>query len=189
MNKEENCVILDFLHTGYSDRRHPEPIAQALGTQFFSLLELVPREGVILKQEQDVYIGEGKRPDIRFIRGQMEYDKLTSVAKSTLPDVIEKIVLANEQKFIDFFNRAGPLTPRMHALQLLPGVGKKHLLDILNERRKKPFESYADLRTRLGMFPDIVKSVVQRVLDELQGNEKYFLFTMQPRQENRMNAR
>ncbi|HLD83835.1 MAG TPA: DUF655 domain-containing protein, partial [archaeon] len=43
--KEENCIVLDFLPHGYADRRHAEPVAQAVGTSFFTLLEVIPREG------------------------------------------------------------------------------------------------------------------------------------------------
>lgn len=174
--KEENCIILDFLSTGYADRRRPEPIAQSVGTELFSLLELVPREGVELHQEEEVYIGEGKRDKIRFIRGQLKYSELTNQAKIMLPDVVEKLVKRNEQKFIDFFNKAGVVTPRMHQFQLLPGVGKKHVQNMLNERKKKPFASLQDIHDRVKLFPDPIKSLVKRILLELEGDEKYYLF-------------
>lgn len=179
--KEETCVILDFLPNGYADRRKSEPIAQAIGTSYFSLLEVVPREGVSLTPEEEVYIGEGKRDKIRFIRGQVDYSTLTNMARTILPEVVEKLVHRNEKKFIEFFNKASTITPRMHQFQLLPGIGKKHLMDILDERRKKPFEAFDDLKQRVKLFPDPVKILVQRVLDELKGNEKYYIFTARPR--------
>jgi len=175
--KEEKCVILDFLPSGYADRRHAEPIAQAIGTSFFTLLELVPRENVSLNSEEEVYIGEGKRDKIRFIKGQIEMKNLTNYASSILPDVVERVIKHNEKKIVDFFNRATIVTPRMHQFQLLPGVGKKHLMDILDERKKKSFESFSDLSERVKLFPDPVKIIVKRVLTELEGNEKYCLFT------------
>jgi len=174
--KEETCIIIDFLPSGYADRRKAEPIAQAVGSSFFSLLELVPREGITLKPEQEVYIGEGKRDEIRFIRGQLEYRDLTNLAKNTLPDVVENIVKKNEARFIEFFNKAGMLTPRMHQFQLLPGIGKKHLIDILDERRKRPFESFADLKNRVKLMPDPEKAVIRRILQELESTEKHKLF-------------
>ena len=179
--KEENCIILDFLPTGYPDRRHPEPIAQAVGTISFSLLELVPREGIQLQPEEEVYIGEGKRDKIRFIRGQLKYRELTNHAKTMLPEVVEMLVKKNEAKFMEFFNKAGIVTPRMHQFQLLPGVGKKHLQNMLDERKKKPFESFQEIHERVKLFPDPVKSLVKRVLLELEGSEKYFLFTQRPK--------
>jgi putative nucleotide binding protein len=179
--KEEKCIILDFLPSGYADRRHAEPIAQAIGTSFFTLLELVPREDVSLNSEEEVYIGEGKRDKIRFIKGQIELKDITSYASSILPDVIEKIVKNNENIFVEFFNKATIVTPRMHQFQLLPGVGKKHLMDILDERRKKPFSSFADISERVKLFPDPVKIIAKRVLAELEGSEKYCLFTIPKR--------
>src|SRR3989344_8169738 len=143
--KESTCIVLDFLPNGYSDRRHTEPVAQAIGTSFFSLLELVTRENVSLTQEEEVYIGEGKRDKIRFIRGQLGYDDLTNMSRNALPEVVEKLVRANEKRFVEFFNKGTIITPRMHQFQLLPGVGKKHLMDILEERSKKPFTSFADI--------------------------------------------
>ncbi len=179
--KESTCIVLDFLPNGYSDRRHTEPVAQAIGTSFFSLLELVTRENISLTQEEEVYIGEGKRDKIRFIRGQLEYRDLTSMAKNLLPEMVEKLVRKNEQRFVEFFNKGTIVTPRMHQFQLLPGVGKKHMIDILAERSKKPFTSFTEISERVKLFPDPVKTIVRRVLQELEGEEKYYLFAMRQR--------
>lgn len=179
--KESNCIVLDFLANGYADRRRTEPIAQAMGTSFFSLLELVSRDNTTLAPGEEAYIGEGKRDKIRFIRGQLEYRDLTNQAKNMLPEVVEKLVLQNEQKFVEFFNKGTIVTPRMHQFQLLPGVGKKHLMDILDERSKKPFTSFANISERVKLFPDPVKTIVRRVLQELEGEEKYYLFAVRQR--------
>ncbi|MBI4018001.1 MAG: DUF655 domain-containing protein [Candidatus Aenigmarchaeota archaeon] len=179
--KEEYCVILDFLPNGYPDRRHAEPVAQAMGTSFFSLLELVPREGVNLAQEDDVYIGDGKRDKIRFIKGQLQYDELTNMAQSLVEEVVGKIVAKNEARYVEFFNKAKLITPRMHQMQLLPGVGKKHLSDFLDERRKKPFASLAEINQRVKFFPDPQKTIAARVLEELRKDEKYCLFVNKPK--------
>jgi len=181
--KEENCLILDFLPVGYPDRRRPEPVAQAIGSSFFTLLELVPREGVQLAQEEEVYIGEGKRDKIKSVRGALTIRDLTNVARSSLPFVIEKLIEKNEQKFIHFFNHAAGITPRMHQLQLLPGIGKKHVIEILNERKKKQFESFKDLESRVRFLSNPVKILSKRILLEIEGNEKYYLFVQAPRRE------
>jgi len=185
--KESTCIVLDFLPNGYSDRRHTEPVAQAIGTSFFSLLELVTRENISLIQEEEVYIGEGKRDKIRFIRGQLEYRDLTSMAKNMLPEMVEKLVRKNEQRFVEFFNKGTIVTPRMHQFQLLPGVGKKHMIDILAERSKKPFISFTEISERVKLFPDPVKTIVRRILQELEGEEKYYLFAMRQRRVDMRN--
>lgn len=175
--KEEKAIILDFLAEGYPDRRHPEPVAQSIGTSNFTLLELVPREDATLSIEEEVYIGEGKRDKIRYIKGALKIQDLTNAAHSNLEREVMRIVEANEKKFVDFFNTTGMLTPRMHKLQLLPGIGKKHVVDILEARRQKPFESFKDIIERVKLFPDPMKSIVKRILNELEGQEKYHIFT------------
>jgi len=175
MVREEKCIILDFLPSGYAGRRHAEPVAQAIGRNF-TLLEVVPKEGVTLKPDQEVYIGDGPRPEIRFIRGQIEYSRLTNFAKSLIPQIVEKIVKEEESKFVNFFNTAGTVTPRLHQIELLPGIGKKHVMDLLDERRKKPFESLSEIFQRVRLFPDPMKSVVKRILMEIENDEKYYIF-------------
>jgi putative nucleotide binding protein len=179
--KEETCIILDFLPTGYPNRRRGEPIAQAIGTTYFSILELVPKEGISLKPEEEVYVGDGKRDKVRFIKGQLDYDELTNMAQSLLPELVEKLIVKNEKRFIEFFNKATIITPRMHQFELLWGVGKKNLMEILDERKKKPFDGFTDLSARVKLFSDPVKPLSKRVMDELRGNEKYYLFTPRPK--------
>ena len=100
-------------------------------------------------------------------------------AKAELPIAVENIIINNEERFVDFFNRAGPITPRMHALELLPGIGKRFMWQILQERERKPFESFEDLQKRIGL-PNPVKLIAKRVLEELTGEPRYRLFTRAP---------
>jgi len=176
MVKEEKAIILDYLPTGYPGRRHAEPIAQAIGFNF-SLLELVPKEGITLKPEEEVYIGEGPRDKIRYIKGVLDYGNMTSYSKGLLPQIVEKLVRQQEFKFVEFFNKAKTITPRLHQLQLLPGLGKKHVIDFLDERKKGPFTSYQDILQRVRLFPDPIKCIVRRILQEYETEEKYYIFT------------
>jgi putative nucleotide binding protein len=96
-----------------------------------------------------------------------------------LPTAIEKIVIEHEQWFINFFNTAQAITPRMHALELIPGIGKKYMWQIINEREKNPFNSFEDLQERASI-PSPAKLITKRVLEELSGESKYRLFTRVP---------
>jgi len=176
MIKEEKAIILDFLPNGYPGMRRPEPIAQAIGQNYFILLELVPREDVTLKLGDTVYIGEDKRDKIRYIRGRLTPDQLTNFASNELETEITKMVESDEKRFVNFFNKAGPITPRLHQLELLPGFGRKHLEDLLNERRAKEFKSFDDIRRRVKLLPDPVHAIVKRIILELGGEEKYHIF-------------
>ncbi|MFT4303852.1 MAG: DUF655 domain-containing protein [Candidatus Woesearchaeota archaeon] len=181
MEKEENAIVIDFLPNGYPFDNRPAhmktPVAQAIGKNHFVLLELVPKKGVFLQPYEEVYIGEGKRDKVHHINGKIQYDKLTSTARSEVSYIIKELVEKNQNKFVDFFNKAQPLTTRMHQLELLPGLGKKHMWEILDERDIKPFESFEDVKNRVKLMPDPEKVVIKRILKEIEGEEKHRLFT------------
>ena len=105
----------------------------------------------------------------------MDYDHISSSAQSELTTVIENIVTINESKFVEYLNNARPLTPRIHALELIPGIGKTYMKTMLEEREKKKFESYQDLQERVG-FKDPVKHISERILDEITGQSRMNLF-------------
>ena len=178
--KEEAAIVLDFLPNGYHYDERPlymkTPIAQSIGKEHFVLLELVPKKGVHLQPMEEVYIGDGKRDKIHHIVGKMPVSKLTATAKSGLELTIRDIVKKNEKKFVDFFNKAQPLSTRMHQLELLPGLGKKHMWEIIETRREKPFESFDDLKNRVKLMPDPEKTIIKRILQELEGTEKHKIF-------------
>ena len=178
--KEDTVVVLDFLPNGYPFDTRPSyrktPIVQAIGKLRFTLLELVPRKDVFLQPLEEVYIGEGKRDRIHHIIGKLSVEKLTATAKTELDFVVAEIVKKNEKQFIEFFNRAIPLTTRMHQLELIPGLGKKHMWEIIEKRDEKLFESFADLRSRIKLMPDPEKAIVKRILQEMTGEEKHKLF-------------
>ena len=178
--REEEAIVLDFLPNGYPLDRTPAhrktAIVQALGKITFAMLELVPKKDIFLQPDDVVYIGEGKRDQIHHITGKLPFDKLTNTARNTLNHVICDLVKNKEATFVDFFNKAQPLTTRMHQLELIPGLGKKHMWAIIEEREKSPFISFADIKTRVKLMPDPEKSIIRRILLELEGKEKHRLF-------------
>lgn len=179
-SREEEAIVLDFLPNGYPFDNRPShrktAIVQALGTKRFSLLELVPKKGETLQPNEKVYIGEGKRDKIHHINGRLAFDKLTSTAKKELEFVVKEIVNDNQKEFIRFYNQAQPLTTRMHQLELLPGVGKKHMWEIIKSREEKEFEDFEDLKKRVKLLPSPEKAIIKRIVSELAGKEKYRLF-------------
>lgn len=179
-HKEEYAIVLDFLPNGYPYDRRPmhrkTAIAQAIGKEHFTLLELVPKKDVFLQPHAEVYIGEGKRDQIHHISGKMTMDKLTSTARAELDFIIRDIVDKSQKKFVEFFNKAQPLTMRMHQLELLPGLGKKHMWEIVEQRKERPFESFDDIKKRVKLMPDPEKAVIKRIVLELEGNEKHYIF-------------
>jgi len=176
MDKEENAIILDYLPNGYPLERKMMPIAQAIGKQNLVLLELVPRRGVSLDVGEEVYIGEGKRDKIYYILGRLHREKLTESAKNQLQEFIEKIVKEREKEFVEFFNKSEAINKRLHQIELLPGFGKRHMQEILKQRKEKEFESFEDMKNRIQNLPDPEKAIQKRILTELVNIERHNLF-------------
>lgn len=176
---ETVVYVLDYMRSGNQMDKHAfhrtRPVAQVIGDTYFTLLEVSPKV-----PDLDIKPGDRLELDVENspvkVDSVISYEDLTALAKDELPKVLEKIILDNEKLFVEFFNQAGPLTLKLHALELIPGVGKKTLRQILDERKKKPFESLKDVEERGGLKAP-VKMLVERIMRELQSlEEKYFLF-------------
>jgi putative nucleotide binding protein len=178
--REEIAIVLDFLPNGYPFDTRPmhrkTAIVQAMGKEHFLLLELVPKKGIFLQPHEEVYMGEGKRDKIHHIIGKIPSEKLTPTAQSELNVIVDDIVNKDEKRFVEFFNKSQPINTRRHQIQLLPGIGKKHMLDILEKRAEKPFESFEDIKERVRLIPDPNKLIIKRILIEIRGEDKYKLF-------------
>ncbi|MEM2094007.1 MAG: DUF655 domain-containing protein [Candidatus Bathyarchaeia archaeon] len=182
---EDYAYVLDYLAHGKAGLSKgvykAEPLVQLMGETYFTLLEATPRSGVILNQGMRVYIGKDQpRQAISHILRRVNYNELTPAAKAELPFVIEEVIKNNETRFVNFFNTAQAITPRMHSLELIPGIGKKYAWAILDIRDKRPFQSLQDIKERT-QLPDPVKLLVRRIMEELtEEDPKYRLFTRSP---------
>ena len=180
--KEDIAYILDYLPYGRSDDLRPmyqkKPLAQGVGEKYFVLMEMAPKENVAPKSQDKVYIGEGDRPVIDHVKRRITFNELSHGAQMELPSVIEKIVLTNESRFLSFFNDAYPITTRLHMLELLPGIGKKLMWGIIEEKKKGKFASFKELVERVKGLHTPEKLIAHRVLDELKDETiKYRIFT------------
>ncbi len=176
MEKEEYAIILEYLPHGYPLEKKMIPIAQAIGETNLTLLELVPRRGVSLETGEKVYIGQAKRDKIYYILGKLKKEKLTESGKNQLQEFVGKIVNGDNKKFVDFFNNADAINKRIHQIELLPGFGKKHMQEIIKQRKEKEFESFEDMKNRIQNLPDPKNAIEKRILKELTSLERYNLF-------------
>ena len=65
---------------------------------------------------------------------------------------------------------------RMHQLELLPGMGKKHMWEVIEARKEKPFENFEDLKNRVKLLPNPKQVVIKRILLEMEGKDKHRIF-------------
>ena len=174
-------VVIDVLPHGRASDDRPQhqkdPLAFVLGIEEFYIYELV------LDADSDVSIGD--RVDLTaFGRiNEVDFDDIPSGARSELEYVVEEVVEDNERRFVDFYNDAQPITLRLHQLNLLPGIGKKLRNSILDQRKRKPFESFEDLQDRVSGLHNPEEVLVERILEELrEDDQKYRTFVRRSEQ-------
>ena len=174
---EEYAYVLDFNPRGKSStvRGREGIIITAIGEDRLTLLEILGVPNSTFEVGERVYIGKEGRTKILSVLGKMDYENISSSAQSELSTVVEKIVTQNENKFVEYLNNARPLTPRIHALELIPGIGKTYMKTMLEEREKKKFQSYEDLQERVG-FKEPIKHISNRIMDEITGESRMNLF-------------
>ncbi len=177
---EDYAWVIEYLPFGRSDALRREPMVQLLGTRFFTLLEATINPSSTIVMGQKVCVGKEGRQEVSHIRGRIKYEELTGGARDFLPAMIKKAIAEREADFVSFINNAKPISIRVHTLDLLPGIGKKNMEAILRERESKPFESFADIHARVPTLADPIGVFVHRILSELEGKEKYYLFTKPP---------
>ncbi|MEC7589275.1 MAG: DUF655 domain-containing protein, partial [Candidatus Thermoplasmatota archaeon] len=95
-----------------------------------------------------IYVGvdSNKRTEVGEILGMAKLDRLSNSAVTDLPLVAQIFVEENQAHFIkSFFNIAGPLSLKQHAFELLPGIGKKKALQMVEIRGSSGFSSLEQL--------------------------------------------
>ncbi len=175
--ESEGVLVLDVLPHGRTEDDRPQyqkqPLAYAMDTEDFLLYELVV--------DGDAGVNIGDRLDLRDgvveRSNKVEYDDLPGGAQSELEYAVEDLVTDDEDRFVDFYNEAQPITLRLHQLNLLPGIGKKLRNNLLDERERRPFESFRDIESRVSGLHDPREVLVERIMEELQEEDlKYRIF-------------
>jgi putative nucleotide binding protein len=174
---EEYAYVLDFSPRGKSAviKGREGPIVQAIGEDRLTLLELLAVENQNFEPGERVRIGKEGREKIVSVLGKLSFEELTPESKSSLLTVVEKIVKSNESKYVAYFNELQPLTPRLHGLELIPGIGKTFMKQIVDGRERQPFKSFEEIQQRVGLR-EPAKLLARRIVEELSGGSRINLF-------------
>jgi len=173
------AVLLDFFPNGRSNGGQYDrtPTGFAMGTASFALYEIV------FAEDTDVTIGDevvvappAERSGIQRLR-EVGYGDLSGGAQSELEYVVAELIEADEDRYVNFFNEAGPITLRLHQLNLLPGIGEKLRENVIDERRRRPFDSFDDIEDRVSGLHDPEGVLADRIVEEITEDDlKYYLF-------------
>ncbi|TFF92925.1 MAG: DUF655 domain-containing protein [Promethearchaeota archaeon] len=183
IKKSRPVIILDVLPHGHPDNLEKPswaktPLAQVLTSEDFVLYEvkLADKHANTKVQEKNLYEEFLKQGKLREVLKKIDYKDLTNTSKALLQPILEEEVREYEEKFITFFNKSTSITPRMHALKLIPGIGNKHMWQILEAREKQQFVTFQDISDRTSVS-NPPKQLALRIIKELQRDVKYYLFS------------
>ena len=165
------AVLLDVLPTGRPDDDRPQsrksPVAYGLDAESFALYELS------LGDDPDLSVGDRfavDGPAVGRYRA-VSFDDLTRNAAAEIEYAVEAIVDADEDRFVDFYTEAEPVTLRLHRLDLLPGIGETLRNNVLDARKRGPFESFADIESRVSGLHRPREVIVERIVEEIREDD------------------
>ena len=182
IKKHRELIILDLLLHGHPEENKPSwlkvPLAQLITFPDFVLYEVkMNKDSEIRVQERGTYEDFLNGRKLGDVLKKIDYDELTPTAKALIQPVLETEVKNYEEQFIQFFNNSTSITPRMHALKLLPGIGQKHMWEIIEARERQKFITFKDISDRTSVsHPE--RQLALRIIKELQREGvKYYLFS------------
>lgn len=176
--RENFAWILDYMDRGVPKRfwkKEPVPYAQAVGENYFFLLELQVFGGRRLAVGQRVPLFSSEERRTVTVLSRAYYEDLTMEARDNLKQVLVRIIESNEQKFVGIINSMGLITPKLHSYELFSGIGKNITKKIIEEREKSAFKSFKEFEERTGVN-NIKEIIAERIKEELSTKQKYKLF-------------
>ncbi|MDI1495189.1 MAG: hypothetical protein K8823_495 [Cenarchaeum symbiont of Oopsacas minuta] len=150
-------------------------ILYGLGQRFLNVLEILIEDDAIFEIGSKISINVKDRTKIESVLGRISYKNININATNEISSILESLVVDTEEKFVHFINTAGPITYRINALEMIPGIGKKLTKNVIEEREVEKFENFDDIEKRTGCS-DIVKNIARRIQDELEENASMNLF-------------
>lgn len=178
--QEEEGIILEILDPSNNRKRGKyaeASIIQVVGTAWFTLLEIVPKDVNLLSLGDKIKIDKNEDNNIESIIGRVSFDDLTRVAELQFNDSFDKMIDDREAWYVNWLNKAMPISLRYHSLNLIDGIGPKYLKKILAVRKENEFLSFDDFENRTGIS-NIKNLIKDRVMTELTDDtEKYNVFT------------
>lgn len=127
-------------------------VIYALSENPFVLARLKPKEGISNQMAGErIWIGKdrSRREVVDTVLGMTSVERLSNAAGLDLPLIIQLFIEENAGHFINsFFNKAGPLSLKQHAFELLPGIGGKKAQQMVEIRGRVGFKTLEELNEK-----------------------------------------
>jgi putative nucleotide binding protein len=96
---------------------------------------------------------------------QLRFRDLSGEANSALEDAMQESIRINPDPHLGFFNRANNISLKVHAFQLLPGVGSSTAQSWVKIRGQNGWVDLAEVSEKLGV--EVVDLLAERYVGEL----------------------
>ena len=103
---------------------------------------------------------------IALVLGKGRYRELPNQAQAAIVDVMKEILSENPKTCLEFYNRAGPVSLKYHAFQLLPGVGPRKATQMVKSRVSAGWMTFEEVDEACTI--DSLQLIVDRLVEELQ---------------------
>ena len=138
--------------------------ARIVGTDYFTLMDLDLNDDVDVKVQDKIPLGK-ESVYVKQERAHLSYDDLSKDQEFELEKAVNSIVVANEPKYVRFFNEQSKDASKLH---FLDDISRKSGSKILAEKEVNgDFESFEDIDNRIGFIESSKELIVKRVLYEL----------------------
>ena len=138
--------------------------ARIIGYDNFVLMDLDLNDDVDVKVQDKIPLGK----DSEFVkqeRAHLSYDDLNKNEEFEVEKAVHSIVIANEPKYVKFFNDQSKEASQLHFLD--PINRKKGSKIIAEKELNGDFESFEDIDNRVSFIESSKDLIVNRVLYEL----------------------
>ncbi len=100
------------------------------------------------------------------ILGALRHRDLSPRGVSQLRESITDVINENPEIYLGFYNRAGPVSLKMHAFQLLPGIGQSTAQQMVRSRGSVGWDSLDAVSAACDI--DAAASLAARLTEEMQ---------------------
>jgi len=163
LENEEWARVLDHSGSG---------VMFALTEKGLYLVRLRERPGVAIQElGSRVYFGAdlSKREVVAEPLGLTRFRDLSNRAQTDIAEVITEVIKDLPEAFLSFYNRAGNLSLKMHAFELLQGVGPRKAREMVEARGRKGWSDLATLDENCGI--NSAALLAERMAEEMSDNK------------------
>ncbi len=109
---------------------------------------------------------DGDDAEISMVLSRDRFRELPNPAKLALVEVVKTILTDNPAPAITFYNRAGPVSLKFHAFQMLPGVGPQKARQMLKSRTSMGWDTFEEVDEACAI--NSLQLIAERLVEELE---------------------